>query len=128
MASLMEEMQRIQTVNQEMQTQLARMQQRLEERDRPTNNRPHYPQAEPIPQWIIEPSNEYSSVVKLGFKALRWLFLFLAGFAIACVVSASLQASEVVAALNSLMSLILAPLIVLTLCVMAGAAIFESLK
>jgi len=113
--------QQMQAQNQQMQAQLTRLQQQLEERDRAQMpNRPI--------QITSEASNDYSTVVRLGFKALKWLFLFLIGFSIACVVSASLQASQVLAALTSLMSMILAPLIVLTLCVMIGAALLESLK
>ena len=120
-AQLTAQLQAMQSSNQQMQAQLQYLQQQLEERERakmPTR---------PI-QISPETANDYSTVVRLGFKALKWLFLFLIGFSIACVVSASLQVPHVLAALISLMSMILAPLIVLTLCVMAGAAILESLK
>lgn len=119
-ARLKEQMRTMQNANQQMQAQLLRLQQQLEERDRLKIHRPV--------QVGNESSNDYSIVVKLGFRALKWLFLFLVGFAIACVVSASLQAPQVLQALISLISTILTPLIVLILCVMAGAAIVESLK
>lgn len=119
-ARLREQMRTMQSANQQMQAQLLRLQQQLEERDRPRMQRPI--------QISSENSSDYSTIVRLGFRALKWLFLFLIGFAIACVVSASLQASQVLDALISLMSTILAPLIVLILCVMAAAAIVESLK
>jgi hypothetical protein len=110
----------MQNANQQMHTQLLRLQQQLEERDRAPIQSPA--------QIENEGFYGYSIVVRLGFKSLKWLFLFLIGFAIACIVSASLQAPQVLQALISLMSAILAPLIVLVLCVMAVAAIIESLK
>jgi len=120
-ARLTEQLRAMHLENQQMQTQLQRMQQQLNERDRPLVP------TRPI-QSLTENANDYSTVVRLGFKALKWLFLFLIGFSIACVVSASLKAPQVLETLISLMSMILAPLIVLTLCVMVGAAILESLK
>ncbi|UIE39367.1 hypothetical protein [Leptodesmis sichuanensis] len=119
-ARLIEQMRTMQQANQQMQAQLLRLQQQLEERDRMRIQRPI--------QIGNESSNDYSTVVRLGFRALKWLFLFLIGFAIACVVSASLQAPQVLQALMSLISTIVVPLIVLILCVMVGAAIVESLK
>lgn len=115
------QLQAMEARNQQMQVQLSRLQQQLEDRDRAQMP------SRPI-QITSDTANDYSMVVRLGFKALKWLFLFLIGFSIACVVSASLQASQVLSALTNLMSLILAPLIVLTLCVMIGAAVLESLK
>ncbi len=104
-----------------MQPQLTQLQQQLNECDRKNfaSNRT---------QFVVEPANDYSTVIKLGFKALKWLFLFLVGFSIAYIVSASLPAPQVLSALTSLISLILTPLIVLTLCIMASSAILESLK
>lgn len=119
-AKLIEQMRTMQNANQQMQAQLLRLQQQLEERDRVRIQRPI--------QIGNESSNDYSTVVRLGFRALKWLFLFLIGFAIACVVSASLQAPQVLQALMSLISTIVVPLIVLILCVMVGAAIVESLR
>lgn len=124
-ASLTEQLKAAQATNQQLQAQLYQLQQemtqqRVDQRDRAVPTRP----LQPIP----ELPNDYSTVVRLGFKALKWLFLFLVGFSIACVVSASLQAPQVLDTLISLMSMIIAPLIVLILCVMAGAAILESLK
>lgn len=119
-ARLIEQMRTMQHANQQMQAQLLRLQQQLEERDRMRVQRPI--------EIGNESSNDYSTVVRLGFRALKWLFLFLIGFAIACVVSASLQAPQVLQALMSLISTIVVPLIVLILCVMVGAAIVESLK
>ena len=120
-AVLTEQLRTMQSANQQLQAQLVYLQQQLNERDR------EVPTPRP-PQLLTESPNEYSSIFRLGFKALKWLFLFLVGFAIACVVSASLQAPQVLEALISLMSAILAPLIVLILCIIAGAAILESLK
>ncbi|MBF2029802.1 MAG: hypothetical protein IGS48_24115 [Oscillatoriales cyanobacterium C42_A2020_001] len=120
-ALLTEQLKAMHSANQQMQAQLQRLQQQLNERDRPVAP------TRPI-QISTESASDYSTVVRLGFKALKWLFLFLIGFSIACVVSASLQAPQVLETLTSLMSMILAPLIVLTLCVMVAAAILESLK
>jgi hypothetical protein len=119
-ARLMEQMRSMQATNQQMQDQLLRLQQQLNERDRPKLHRPA--------RIENEASNDYSAVVRLGFRALKWLFLFLIGVAIACIASAGLQAPGVLQALISLMSTILAPLIVLILCVMATAAVIESMK
>lgn len=119
-AILTEQLKAAQTANQQLQAQLYWLQQQMEQRDRTVPNRP-MPFAPEIP-------NDYSTVVRLSFKALKWLFLFLVGFSIACVVSASLQAPQVLETLTTLMSMILAPLIVLILCVMVGAAVLESLK
>lgn len=120
-AKLTAQLQAMQFNNQQMQAQLQHLQQQLEYRDRVK------PPARPV-HITPDSAHEYSTVVRLGFKALKWLFLFLIGFSIACVVSASLQAQPVLSALITLMSMILAPLIVLTLCVMIGAALLESLK
>jgi len=120
-AQLTEQLQAMRVNNQQMEAQLRQLQRQLEERDRAQMpNRPI--------QISLESENDYSTVARMGFKALKWLFLFLVGFSIACVVSASLQLPQVLGALTSLISLVLAPLIVLTLCVLAGTAILESLK
>jgi hypothetical protein len=119
-ARLLEQMRSMQSANQQMRDQLLRLQQQLEDRDRF--------KVPPPAQVENGGSSDYSTVVRLGFRALKWLFLFLIGFAIACVVSATLQAPGVLQALISLMSTIMAPLIVLILCVMIAAALFESLK
>ncbi len=120
-AQLTAQLQAMEARNRQMQAQLTHMQQQLADRDRA--NIPTRPL-----HITTETEHDYSTVVRLGFKSLKWLFLFLIGFSIACVVSASLQAPQVLGALTSLMSTILAPLIVLTLCVMVGAAVLESLK
>ncbi|MDX2232777.1 MAG: hypothetical protein NW220_24315 [Leptolyngbyaceae cyanobacterium bins.349] len=121
-AQLTAQLQAMQSSNQQMQMQLQQLQlQLIEERDR--GQKPNR-----LVQLTSETAQDYSVVVRLGFRALKWLFLFLIGFSIACVVSASLGATPVLATLNGLISIILAPLIVLTLCVMIGVAILESLK
>lgn len=118
---LTEQLRAMQASNQQMQAKLHVLQQQLEERDRvKMPNRPI--------QVTHETVSDYSTVVRLCFKALKWLLLFFIGFSVACVVSASLQAQPVLATLINLMSMILAPLIVLTLCMMVGAAILESLR
>lgn len=114
--------QQMQAQNQQMQEQLFRLQEQLNERDRTQSVRPARAYQPPVA------GSDYSNYVRLGFRALKWLFLFLVGFSIACIVSASLQAPEVVDALISLMSMILAPLIVLTLCIIIGCAVLESVR
>ena len=72
--------------------------------------------------------NHYSPPVKLAFSAIRWLFLFLLGFSLACIFSASLNAPQVVTLLLQLFSVCLKPLVVLTFCSVAIAVFLESLK
>ncbi|EKQ70532.1 hypothetical protein OsccyDRAFT_0826 [Leptolyngbyaceae cyanobacterium JSC-12] len=67
-ARLTEQLRAMHLENQQMQTQLQRMQQQLNERDRPLVP------TRPI-QSLTENANDYSTVVRLGFKALKWLFL-----------------------------------------------------
>jgi hypothetical protein len=81
-----------------------------------------------MPRASRDYSNGYSPLIQLAFTALKWLFLFLIGFAIASVLSVSLQALSVVAVLGSLFSQCLVPLVALTFCIMAGAVILESLR
>ncbi len=76
-----------------------------------------------------EPENTvYSPIVKLSFKAMKLLFLFLAGFAIAYILVGSLGASQVMNVLQILISVWLMPLAALVFCIIAVAAIIESLK
>jgi PIN domain len=85
-----------------------------------------------LPSHSTHPCNkthyDYSFVINVGVRVLKWLFLFMVGFLIACIVSASLQAQPVVDKLLNLIPAMLPPLIGLTLCIMVGAAILESLK
>ena len=72
---------------------------------------------------------EYSSIVKIAFKALKFLFLVLVGFALAYVLSVGLSAPHpVISALRDLASSWLLPLIAVTFCVIAVASLNESLK
>lgn len=72
---------------------------------------------------------EYSSIVKIAFKALKFLFLVLAGFALAYVLSVGLSAPHpVIGALQDLASSWLLPLTAMTFCVIAVASLNESLK
>lgn len=76
-----------------------------------------------------EPENTiYSPIIKLSFRAMKLLFLFLAGFAIAYVLAGSLGATQVTEGLQILMSVWLTPLAGLTFCTIAVAAIVESFK
>lgn len=117
-AALTQMLEQMQAQNQQIQAQLHQLQAQL-------NAQKSAGRSRPVP---AQPPSDYSSYVRLGFRALKWLFLFLVGFSIACVVSASLRAPEVVATLTSLMSLLLAPMVVLTLCIIIGCAILESLR
>ena len=67
-------------------------------------------------------------MLTLAFHATKWLFLFLLGFCLAYVFSASLNAVFVVQMLSSLLSLALVPLVVLTFGTIAIAAFLESIK
>lgn len=71
--------------------------------------------------------SHYSPAVNLAFSVLKWLFLFVVGFVIACIVSATMGASDIVQTLVKLMELCLVPLTIFTLCVVATVTIFESL-
>ncbi|NJN91590.1 MAG: hypothetical protein HC878_15320 [Leptolyngbyaceae cyanobacterium SL_5_14] len=66
---------------------------------------------------------DYNLVIKMGFRSLKWLFLFLIGFLIACIMSSSLQAKSVMEMLIMIMPAILPHLTGLTLCVMVGATL-----
>ena len=103
-------------------TQIHEMQTRLKELEAvayPINQRYRAP----------DPENTiYSPIVKLSFKAMKLLFLFLAGFAIAYILAGSLGASDVIDGLQTLISVWLMPLAALVFCTIAAAAIIESLK
>lgn len=125
-AYLTEQLQITQAHNQQLEAQLHWLQQQLENRDRANREQ------DILPNRIVNLSPDsfqnYSGVVRLGFRVLKWLFLFLMGFSVACVLSASLQAQSVLSVLMGLVSMTLVPLVVLTLCVLLGVAILESLK
>ena len=70
----------------------------------------------------------YSPAVELAFAALKYFFLFLAGFTIAHILSASLGASQIVELLFGLFTFCLKPLAALTFCIVALVALVESLK
>ena len=125
-AYLTDQLQVAQARNQQLETQLHWLQQQLESRDRANRER------DTLPNQIVNLSPDsfqsYSGAVRLGLRVLKWLFLFLMGFSVACVLSASLQAQPALTALMGLVSTILVPLMVLTLCVLLGVAVMESLK
>ncbi len=83
---------------------------------------------ETMPHYRDDGLGRYSLIVNLAFRVLSWLFLFVMGFAIALIVSASLNAGAVVNTLLELIKLCLPPLAVLALCIIATTAILESLK
>jgi len=127
LTQLLEQLQVVQSVNQQMQAQNQQIQAQLFQLQAQLNAQKQASRSrsfQPVPL----SNSDHSNYIRLGFRALKWLFLFLVGFSIACVVSASLRAPEVVATLTSLMSLLLAPMVVLTLCIIIGCAILESLR
>ena len=99
------------------------LQRQLEAQDRMTDS-----VQERLPIMRDRPPEYYSPVVNLAFRVLKWLFLFIAGFTIACTISVSLKAPDVAHTLLQLMTVSLTPLIAFTLCVIAGAVILESVK
>ena len=127
LTQLLEQLQAVQSVNRQMQAQNQQIQAQLLQLQAQLNNHQQAPRSRPLPP-VPQGNSDYSNYVRLGFRALKWLFLFLVGFSITCVVSASLRAPEVVATLTSLMSLLLTPMVVLTLCIIIGCAILESLR
>jgi hypothetical protein len=120
-----EEMTRQMEEMQMTQAQILQVMHILQQHMKETNSSPQ--KLRPTPDYPDRP-HDYSLIMRMAFRALKWLFLFLIGFLTAAIVSASLQAKPVVDMLIHLMPALLPPLIVLTLCVMAGAAILESLK
>ncbi len=105
-----------------LQTQLHAMQYRLDELEtaaNPMNRRYRAPDPE---------NTVYSPIVKLSFKAMKLLFLFLAGFALAYILAGSLGASEVTEVLQILISVWIMPLIAMTFCTIALASLVESFK
>ncbi len=105
-----------------LQTQLHAMQYRLDELEtaaNPMNRRYRAP----------DPENTiYSPIVKLSFKAMKLLFLFLAGFALTYILAGSLGALQVTEILQILMSVWLMPLVAMTFCIVALASLVESFK
>ncbi len=105
-----------------LQTQLHAMQYRLDELEtaaNPMNRRYRAPDPENTP---------YSPIVKLSFKAMKLLFLLLAGFLLVYVLAGSFNALPVMDVLQILLSVWLMPLTALVFCTIAVAAIIESLK
>lgn len=76
----------------------------------------------------IPAHSDYSPTVRLAFGVLRWFFLLIAGFSIACLFSASLQATTAVEILVHLLSRSIGPLAILSFCTVAIAVISESLR
>lgn len=71
---------------------------------------------------------DYSPLMKLGFRTLKGFFLFITGFCIAYLFSASLNATAVVARLHELAMLGFMPMIAFTFSVMAIVAVLESFR
>jgi membrane-associated phospholipid phosphatase len=70
----------------------------------------------------------YSPVVNLALTVLKYFFLFLAGFTIAYLLSASLGASQLVELLFELFTFCLKPLLAFTFCIVAIVIVVESWK
>jgi hypothetical protein len=76
-----------------------------------------------LPTW-----SGYSPIVELGFAVLKYFFLFLAGLTIASILSASLEASQLVELLFGLLTVCLKPLAAMTFCIIAIVVLVESWK
>lgn len=71
----------------------------------------------------------YSPIVQAAFKSMKWLFLFLAGFALACIISVGLRTpNNITLVLFDLLQFWLPPLAALVFVIVAIAAVLESLK
>jgi hypothetical protein len=106
-----------------MQIQQEILQQQLQARDRTSFQRYNR-----FPEFQANGFNRYSPAVNLAFGVLKWLFLFIVGFVIACVVSYTMGAQDVVNMLLQLMQLCFVPLTIFTLCVITIVTILESLQ
>lgn len=71
---------------------------------------------------------DYGPLLKLGFQAIKYFFLFIAGFSIACVISACLDATQVLNVLQVLASKAFGPLSALTFCIVAIVVLLESFQ
>lgn len=70
-----------------------------------------------------------SPMVKTALRSLKWLFLFLAGFALACILAVSLRVpNEAISLLVAFLQSWLLPLVGLTFAIVAVAVLRESLK
>lgn len=70
----------------------------------------------------------YSPSVRLAFRIVKWFFLFLIGFAVISVFSATLGGEQFFKPLLSLLEPVLVPVVIVTFCTVAVVVIFESLK
>lgn len=73
-------------------------------------------------------SSTYSPGIQLAFSWLRWFFLSLLGFVMACIASASLKAVLVVETLLQVGIQCFIPLVVFTFCLISGMVVLESFK
>ena len=72
---------------------------------------------------------QYSPIVQAAFKSMKWLFLFLAGFALACILSVGLRTpNSITSTLLDQLQFWLLPLAVLVFAIVVIAAVLESLK
>ena len=72
-------------------------------------------------------TEDYGLLLRWAFKLLRYLLLFLFGFAIACILAESLGISVIATLLSSVRQL-LWPLAVFVFCFIATAVLVESLR
>lgn len=77
---------------------------------------------------IANPSARYSPSFILGFRVVKWCFLFVVGFAIAFVFSQSVGATSLASAILTFTLRLFAPLIALTFCTIALIIFLESLR
>jgi NADH:ubiquinone oxidoreductase subunit H len=89
----------------------------------------HTPRPEEELTMLYSPhkSPPYSSNIQLAQKAIQWLFLFVVGLAMACLISATFSAHYLVDVLMELAWICLPPLAVLTLCIIAMVILREAI-
>ncbi|QZZ21616.1 hypothetical protein J5X98_03910 [Leptothermofonsia sichuanensis E412] len=77
---------------------------------------------------ISDPSIRYSPSFILGFRVMKWCFLFVVGFAIAFVFSQSVGATSLASAILAFTLRLFVPLVALTFCTIALIIFLESLR
>lgn len=70
----------------------------------------------------------YAPSIRLAFQSIKWFFLFLIGFAVVFIFSATLGGRQISELLLSFLTPVLIPVAIVTFCTVAVVVIFESLK
>ena len=102
-------------------------QQSLEFRKKMSKQKKKKPRLPRIPLSNIQPRNEYSPIVCLGFTLIKFLFLSVAGFIIAYVFTYILY-NPLAESLLTVGLQVIMPLVVLVSCIMALVMIIESCR